>query len=47
MHPDRTALSMEIAFGVAASQYPGGAFQTATPDRGKQFACYASLDATY
>ncbi|SEL27231.1 transposase, IS30 family [Paenibacillus sp. OK003] len=30
--PDRTALSMEIAFGVAASQYPAGAFQTATAD---------------
>ncbi len=28
--PDRTALSMEIAFGVAASQYPAGAFRTAT-----------------
>lgn len=33
--PDRTALSMEIAFGVAASQYPAMAFQTATADRGK------------
>ncbi|MGZ0042324.1 IS30 family transposase [Paenibacillus ottowii] len=45
--PDRTALSMEIAFGVAASQYPSGAFQTATADRGKEFACYASLEATH
>ncbi|PWW33357.1 IS30 family transposase, partial [Paenibacillus pabuli] len=45
--PDRTALSMEIAFGVAASQYPAGAFQTATADRGKEFACYASLEAAH
>ncbi|MGG1619100.1 IS30 family transposase [Paenibacillus sp. NRS-1782] len=45
--PDRTALSMEIAFGVAASQYPTGAFQTATADRGKEFACYPSLEATH
>ncbi|MNW44302.1 hypothetical protein D3C74_215310 [compost metagenome] len=29
---DRTTLSMEIAFGVAASQYPAHAFQTATAD---------------
>lgn len=45
--PDRTALSMEIAFGVVASQYPAGAFQTATADRGKEFACYASLEAAH
>ncbi|WP_136608251.1 IS30 family transposase [Paenibacillus dokdonensis] len=43
--PDRTANSMEIAFGVVASQYPQGAFQTATTDRGKEFACYANLEA--
>lgn len=42
--PDRTAHSMEIAFGVAASQYPRGAFKTATTDRGKEFACYAELE---
>lgn len=42
--PDRTAHSMEIAFGVAASQYPQGAFQTATTDRGKEFACYTALE---
>ncbi|WP_042228397.1 IS30 family transposase, partial [Paenibacillus popilliae] len=42
-----TALSMEIAFGVAAAQYPSKAFQTATADRGKEFACYASLEATH
>lgn len=45
--PDRTALSMEIAFGVAASQYPVRAFQTATADRGKEFACYTSLEAVH
>ncbi|WP_419892686.1 IS30 family transposase [Paenibacillus xylanexedens] len=45
--PDRTALSMEIAFGVAASHYPAGAFQTATADRGKEFACYSSLEAAH
>ncbi|MFD1130581.1 IS30 family transposase [Paenibacillus provencensis] len=45
--PDRTALSIEIAFGVAASQYPTAAFQTATADRGKEFACYANLEATH
>lgn len=28
-------------------QYPFGAFQTATADRGKEFACYASLEATH
>ncbi|KGP77444.1 IS30 family transposase [Paenibacillus sp. MAEPY2] len=45
--PDRTALSMEIAFGVAAAQYPAAAFQTATTDRGKEFACYANLEETH
>ena len=44
--PDRTALSMEIAFGAAVFPYPSGAVQTATADRGKEFACYASLEAT-
>lgn len=38
---------MEVAFGVVASQYPGAAFQTATTDRGKEFACYTNLEATY
>ncbi|MEK5478132.1 IS30 family transposase [Paenibacillus sp. FSL R5-0407] len=42
--PDRTAHSMEVAFGVAASQYPQGAFKTATTDRGKEFACYNALE---
>lgn len=45
--PDRTALSMEIAFGVIASQYPQTAFLTATVDRGKEFACYNDLEACY
>lgn len=45
--PDRTALSMEIAFGVVASQHPSKAFQTATSDRGKEFACYADLESTH
>jgi len=35
--PDR--YSMEVAFGVVASQYPQAAFPTATVDRGKEFAC--------
>ncbi|MFF2017641.1 IS30 family transposase [Paenibacillus sp. NPDC058177] len=42
--PDRTAHSMEIAFGVIASQYPHKTFLTATADRGKEFACYAALE---
>lgn len=45
--PDRTAQSMEIAFGVVASQYPQAAFQSATADRGKEFACYAALEKTH
>ncbi|MNZ82449.1 Integrase core domain protein [compost metagenome] len=43
--PDRTAHSMEIAFGVVASQYPQETFRTATADRGKEFACYSALEA--
>jgi len=45
--PDRTALSMEIALGVAISQYPTGTFLTTTADRGKEFACYANLETTH
>jgi len=45
--PDQTALSMEIALGVAISQYPQGTFLTATADRGKEFACYASVETTH
>ncbi|EFM08877.1 Integrase catalytic region [Paenibacillus curdlanolyticus YK9] len=43
--PDRTAHSMEVAFGVVASQYPQGTFQTVTTDRGKEFACYLNMEA--
>ncbi len=42
--PDRTSHSMEIAFGVIASQYPQSTFLTATADRGKEFACYGALE---
>lgn len=42
--PDRTSHSMEVAFGVLASQYPSSALLTATADRGKEFACYANLE---
>ena len=45
--PDRTALSMEIALGVAGSQYPAGTFLTATTDQGKECACYANLEKGY
>lgn len=45
--PDRTALSMEIAFGVLAGQFPEAAIQTATADRGKEFACHAALKAIH
>ncbi|MDN8591243.1 IS30 family transposase [Paenibacillus sp. 11B] len=45
--PDRTALSMEIALGVAISQYPTGTFLTATADRGKEFACYTNLETSH
>ncbi|MBB3150390.1 IS30 family transposase [Paenibacillus endophyticus] len=45
--PDRTAHSMEIAFGIVPSQYPLGTCQTATTDRGKEFACYARLEAVH
>jgi len=46
--PDRNA-SMEVAFGVVASQYPQAqaAFPTATVDRGKEFACYANLENSH
>lgn len=42
--PNRTALSMEIAFGVLTSQYPKSAIQTATVDRGKEFECHELLE---
>lgn len=42
--PNRTALSMEIALGVLAAQYPKSSILTATVDRGKEFACHADLE---
>ncbi len=42
--PDRTAHSMEIAFGVIAGQYPQSTSLTATADRRKEFACYNALE---
>lgn len=40
--PDRTAASLEKAFGVS---FPKGTFQTATVDRGKEFSCYEWLES--
>ncbi|WIV21157.1 IS30 family transposase [Paenibacillus polygoni] len=45
--PDRTSLSMEIAIGVVAAQYPAQTFQTATVDRGKEFACFRELEESH
>jgi IS30 family transposase len=45
--PDRTARSMENAFGEVVALYPTGVFQTATTDRGKEFACYRNLEAAH
>lgn len=42
--PDRTAHSMEVACGVIASQFPKDVMKSATVDRGKEFACYPSLE---
>lgn len=42
--PDRTAHSMEVACGVIASQFPVDAMKSATVDRGKEFACFPSLE---
>lgn len=42
--PDRTAHSMEVACGVIASQFPADAMKSATVDRGKEFACFPSLE---
>lgn len=42
--PDRTAHSMEVACGVIASQFPQAVMQSTTVDRGKEFACYSSLE---
>lgn len=45
--PDRTAASMEAAFQTVAARYPDGTFQTATTDRGKEFACYERLETLH
>ncbi|PLZ38875.1 IS30 family transposase, partial [Fischerella thermalis] len=45
--PDRTAASMEKAFGITVGRFPHGTFQTATVDRGKEFACYEQLEANH
>lgn len=35
---------MEWAFGQLAAQFPTGTLQTATVDRGKEFACHEALE---
>lgn len=45
--PDRTAASMKAAFALLATRMPRGTFQTATVDRGKEFACYEELESTH
>jgi transposase, IS30 family len=44
---DRTATSMEKAFNSIADVLPKGTFQTATVDRGKEFACYERLESEH
>jgi len=41
--PDRTSDSMEKAITKLFNVLPSGAFKTATTDRGKEFACYQSI----
>ena len=41
--PDRTADSMESAIKHLYNQFPNGAFETATSDRGGEFACYDAI----
>ncbi|HLG28099.1 MAG TPA: IS30 family transposase [Paenisporosarcina sp.] len=43
--PDRSAQSMEKAVRILHAKLPKGAIQTATTDRGKEFGCYATLEA--
>lgn len=45
--PDRTSKSFEKAFGIMADSFPKGTFQTATVDRGKEFACYERLESAH
>lgn len=42
--PDRTSMSMEGAIKHVSSLYAKKAFQTATVDRGKEFACYEQIE---
>ncbi len=42
--PDRTADSMEKAICHLHAALPTGAFKTGTTDRGKEFACYPSIE---
>ena len=42
--PDRTADSMEMAICQLHAALPVGAFKTGTTDRGKEFACYHSIE---
>ncbi len=42
--PDRTAESMEMAIQQLYHALPDGAFMTGTTDRGKEFACYRSIE---
>lgn len=44
--PDRTAASMEEAIRKLETSLPKNAFQTATVDRGKEFACYDPIEKT-
>ncbi|WP_314304278.1 IS30 family transposase [Brevibacillus parabrevis] len=44
---DRTSASLEKAFAVVADSFPKGTFQTATVDRGKEFACYERLESDH
>ena len=44
--PDRTASSMEAAIQQLYYALPSGAFITGTTDRGKEFACYDSVQKT-
>ena len=43
--PNRTAASMKEAIRSLNESLPQGAFQTATVDRGKEFACYPYVEA--
>ncbi|MFD3273605.1 IS30 family transposase [Paenibacillus dendritiformis] len=45
--PNRTSGSMEAAFSQVVNAYPKATFQTATVDRGKEFACHKKLEDTY